>query len=358
MSGNSFGKSLVLTTFGESHGVAVGGVLDGFPANLVIDLVFIQEELNRRRPGLDFFSSPRKEEDKIEILSGLFGDKSTGAPIAFLVYNHDQRPSDYNDLTSVYRPSHADFTYQQKYGIRDPRGGGRASARETLARVAGGAFAKLFLQTLDIRITTWISQIGEFKIPYPVSRIPHPASRIPDPLSTDNPETINDPEILAFLRQLKVKGDTTGGIISCAITRVPVGLGEPVFDKLQADLAKAMLSINAVKGFEYGSGFKGASMKGSEHNDRFVNEGGTIKTHTNHSGGIQGGISNGEEIYFRVALKPVSTLMMDQETVTTEGKRTILKGKGRHDVCIVPRALPIVEAMAALVIADHLLRKR
>ncbi|MCX6306313.1 MAG: chorismate synthase [Bacteroidetes bacterium] len=337
MSGNSFGKALVLTTFGESHGVAVGGVLDGLPANLEIDLAFIQAELDRRRPGMDFFSSPRIEEDKLQVLSGLFEGKSTGAPIAFIVNNHNQKPSDYDHLADAYRPSHADYSWQQKYGIRDPRGGGRASARETLARVAGGAFAKIFLQTKNIRITAGICQIGEYLIPEPGSQI-------------------SDPRILAFLEQLKSEGDTTGGVISCTISGVSPGLGEPVFDKLHADLGKAMLSINAVKGFEIGSGFRGASMKGSEHNDLFVNRDGTVKTLTNYSGGIQGGISNGEDICFRVAFKPVSTLMKDQVTINSLGESSVLHGKGRHDVCVVPRALPIVEAMAALVIADHLIR--
>ena len=337
MPGNSFGKVLTLTTFGESHGVAVGGILDGFPANLEIDLAFIQAELNRRRSGQVFFSSPRTEEDKLEILSGIFEGRSTGAPIAFIVFNQDQKPSDYDHLKDIFRPSHADYSYLQKYGIRDLRGGGRSSARETVARVAGGAFAKLFLQTKNIHIRAGICQVGGYRIPNPVSQI-------------------SDPEILSFLEQLKADGDTAGGVISCTITGVPTGLGEPVFDKLHADLGKAMLSINAVKGFEIGSGFHGAAMKGSEHNDLFVSNGGTIRTLTNHSGGIQGGISNGEDICFRVAFKPVSTLMKDQTTVNTSGEPTVLHGKGRHDVCIVPRALPIVEAMAALVIADHLLR--
>ena len=336
--GNSFGKALVLTTFGESHGVAVGGVLDGFPSNIEIDPVFINAELIRRRPGGDFFSSPRKETDKLEILSGIFEGKSTGAPIAFLVYNHDQESSEYDHLRDAFRPSHADFTWQQKYHIRDPRGGGRSSARETLSRVAGGAFAKIFLLTKNIHITSGISGIGPYQIPKPVSRI-------------------SDPVILAFLEQLKADGDTTGGLITCTITGVPAGLGEPVFDKLHADLGKAMLSINAVKGFEYGSGFQGASMKGSEHNDRFISRNGDVKTLTNNSGGIQGGISNGEDIFFRVAFKPVATLMKDQETLNAKGESSILKGKGRHDVCVVPRALPIVEAMAALVVADHLIRQ-
>jgi chorismate synthase len=338
MSGNSFGKALVLTTFGESHGVAVGGVLDGFPSNFEIDLEFIQSELDRRKPGVEPFSSPRKEDDKLVVISGLYEGKSTGAPIAFIIYNHDQRPSDYDHLKDLYRPSHADYTYQQKYGIRDPRGGGRASARETLSRVAGGAFAKLLLKRHNILIKAGICQIGPYEIPEPTLGI-------------------HDPEIISFLKQLKADGDTTGGVVSCTITGVKAGLGEPVFDKLQADLARAMLSINAVKGFEYGSGFNGASMKGSEHNDQFINDGGAIKTRTNHSGGIQGGISNGEDICFRVAFKPVPTLMMDQLTVNRSGDETVLHGKGRHDVCFVPRALPIVEAMAALVIADHVIRK-
>ncbi len=337
MSGNSFGKVLVLTTFGESHGIAVGGVLDGYPANLDIDISYIQEELDRRKPGNDFFSSPRQEADKIEILSGVFEGKSTGAPLAFIVFNRDQHSADYDHLKETFRPSHGDFTWERKFGIRDPRGGGRSSARETLARVAGGGFAKLFLQTHNITVKAGICQIGEFMIPDAVTRI-------------------TDPLILTYLEKLKADGDTTGGAITCTISGVPAGLGEPVFDKLQADLAKAMLSINAVKGFEYGSGFHGASMKGSEHNDLFVNEGGKIKTLTNNSGGIQGGISNGEEIYFRVAFKPVSTLMKDQVTVNESGETIVFHGKGRHDVCVVPRALPIVEAMAALVIADHLVR--
>lgn len=337
MSGNSIGKQLVLTTFGESHGIAVGGVLDGFPANITIDVSFIQSELDRRRPGQAFFSSPRDEEDKLEIISGLFEGKTTGAPIAFIVYNQDHKPADYDHIREVFRPSHADYAWQKKYGFRDPRGGGRSSARETVARVAAGAMAKLFLQSRDIFIEARISRIGRMDLP-------------------DPGVIVLTPEILRFLEQLKAEGDTTGGIITCTARGVPAGLGEPVFDKLHADLAKAMLSINAVKGFEYGSGFRGASMRGSEHNDLFVMEGGKVTTLTNHSGGIQGGISNGQDIYFRVAFKPVSTLMTDQATVNSSGGSDIAIGKGRHDVCIVPRALPIVEAMAALVIADHLIR--
>jgi chorismate synthase len=343
MSGNSFGKALVLTTFGESHGVAVGGVLDGFPPGLSIDLPFIQAELDRRRPGTGFFSSARNEPDILEVFSGVYEGKSTGAPIAFLIRNHDQRPGDYDHLKEAFRPSHADYTWQQKFGIRDPRGGGRASARETVARVAAGGFAKLLLGLYHIRISAFITRIGTFEVA---------------PASFENTRSgIFDPEILTFLEKLKSDGDTAGGAIGCVITGVPAGLGDPVFDKLQADLAKAMLSINAVKGFEYGSGFDGTTRKGSEQNDLFVNTDGKIKTITNHSGGIQGGISNGEEVVFRVAFKPVATLMMDQSTVTMAGEPTVIPGRGRHDVCVLPRALPVVEAMAALVLADHLLRQ-
>jgi chorismate synthase len=337
MAGNSFGKVLVLTTFGESHGVALGGVLDGFPSNVEVDLSFIQGELDRRRPSRDFFASPRNEEDKFQILSGIYEGRSTGAPIAFIVYNHDHDPADYDHLKGAFRPSHADFTWQQKFGIHDPRGGGRTSARETLVRVAAGALAKILLRTKNIHIVSGISRIGEINVPMPVSQI-------------------TDPEIIAYLEMIKSDGDTTGGIITCTIHGVPAGLGEPVFDKLQADLAKAMMSINSVKGFEYGDGFASAAMRGSEHNDIFINRDGEIHTLTNHSGGIQGGISNGEDICFRVAFKPVATLMRDQSTVNSAGEPVTLKGKGRHDVCVVPRALPIVEAMAALVIADHLIR--
>ncbi len=347
-----------MTSFGESHGPAVGGVLDGFPANLEIDTPFIQSELDRRRPGLEFYASPRKEEDKIVIVSGIYNGRSTGAPIAFLVHNHDQLPADYDHLAGVYRPSHADFTWQQKYGIRDPRGGGRSSARETLVRVAAGAFAKIFLKTRNIEVNARVTRIGEFFVgDYRSAEYRTTECRIGEQGGKPKRASgLDDPLLVAYLEQIKSAGDTTGGEIACSITCVPAGLGEPVFDKLQADLAKAMLSINSVKGFEYGSGFGAAAMKGSEHNDRFVNENGRIKTSSNHSGGIQGGISNGEEIYFNVAFKPVATLMMEQATVNEAGDTVTLQGKGRHDVCVVPRAVVIVEAMAALVIADHLVR--
>ncbi|HNY01724.1 MAG TPA: chorismate synthase [Bacteroidales bacterium] len=341
MAGNSIGKALVLTTFGESHGPAVGGVLDGFPPRIPVDPAFIQAELDRRKSGTGPFASPRQEEDRIEILSGLYEGVSTGAPIAFLVYNRDQRPADYDRLKDAYRPSHADFTVQQKYGIRDPRGGGRSSARETLARVAGGAFARLLLLRAGINLTSGITQIGEMIFDGEIGSVSEAT-----------------PGLVPYLEKIKAAGDTVGGIISCRITGVPAGLGEPVFDKLQADLAKAMLSINAVKGFEYGSGFAAASMTGSQHNDRFVNDGKRIRTATNHSGGIQGGISNGEDIVFRVAFKPVPTLLQDQQTVDSQGNTVTIHPGGRHDVCVVPRALPIVEAMAALVLADHWLRMK
>jgi chorismate synthase len=355
MSGNTFGKLLTLSTFGESHGVAVGVVLDGFPSKIKIDFAFIQSEVNRRKTGGHFFSSSRKEEDEIEFLSGIFDGHSTGTPISFIIHNYNQKPEDYDQYKDVFRPSHADYTYEKKYGNRDYRGGGRASARETLIRVVGGAFAKLLLRENGISISAFISQIGDCRIPDDFSL---PESFSPTDSVTGCPDPETEAQILDLLEKLKAEGDTTGGVITCSVKGTPVGLGEPVFDKLQADLAKAMLSINAVKGFEYGSGFAGAAMKGSKHNDLFILEDGKISTITNHSGGIQGGISNGEEIYFRVAFKPVSTLIKDQETINKSGEKTILHGKGRHDVCVVPRAVPVVEAMAALVIADHLLRNQ
>ena len=357
MSGNSFGKILVLTTFGESHGPAIGGVIDGFPSRIEIDLPFIQSELDRRSPGIRFFSSQRKEPDKIIILSVIFNNLSTGTPIAFIIYNKDQKQDDYLHLKDVYRPSHADFTYEQKYHIRDPHGGGRASARETLSRVAGGAFAKLLLRNHSITVIACVSQIGTVKLNKDY-RLKELNSEIIAASPVNCPDRKKTKEMVDLLRKIKADGDTTGGIISCIVRGVPPGLGEPVFDKLQANLAKAMLSINAVKGFEYGSGFEGASMRGSEHNDSFLFKNKRITTATNFSGGIQGGISNGNDIYFNVAFKPVPTLMKDQFTVNKKGEKVLLKGKGRHDVCIVPRAVPVVEAMAALVIADHLLQYR
>lgn len=337
MAGNSIGQQLVLTTFGESHGTAVGGVLDGFPSKIDIDSGFIQSELDRRKPGRESYSSPRQESDTIEILSGIFEGRSTGAPIAFIIRNRDARPEDYTQLKDLYRPSHADFTWQQKFGIRDYRGGGRSSARETAVRVAAGAFAKLLLMRLDILVHARIDGIGPYTL-------------------QDHPDGLDDPQICSFLDQVRTEGDTVGGTVLTVVSGVPAGLGEPLYDKLSADLAKSMFSINAVRGFELGSGFASAAMKGSEHNDPFDVRDGKIVTSSNHSGGIQGGISNGMEIIFRVAFKPVSTLMKEQNTLNAKGERVTFSGKGRHDVCIVPRALPVVEAMAALTLADHLLR--
>src|SRR5271157_1337288 len=347
MAGNSSGHLLTLTTFGESHGPAVGGVSDGFPSLVEIDLNFIQSELNRRRTGQAFFSSARKEDDHFEILSGVFEGKSTGAPIAFLAKNTNAKSEHYLELKDAYRPSHADFTWEKKFGIRDYRGGGRASARETLARVIGGALAKLFLQKQNIIIKGYISAIGSCSIDendlnFDSLAVSDSKISCPDPLV--------ESAMIKLLEAAKSEGDTLGGIISCRIREVPAGLGEPVFDKLSADLAKAMLSIPSVHGFEYGSGFSSSGMKGSDHNDLFIMRDGTITTKTNRSGGIQGGISNGNEIFFRVAFKPVASLMNDQETVNSKGEAIMLKGKGRHDVCVVPRAIVIVEAMAALVI--------
>jgi chorismate synthase len=355
MAGNTFGKMLSLTTFGESHGIAVGGVLDGFPSNILIDFHFIQSEVNRRKTGSNIFSSSRKEEDEIEYLSGIFGGRSTGAPISFIIHNHDQKPEDYNEYKDVFRPSHADYTYEKKYGNHDYRGGGRASARETLPRVVGGAFAKLLLREHGISVRGFVSQIGDCRMP---DDFIIPGSFNSTDTITGCPDPETQSKIIHLLEELKASGDTTGGVVTCNIIGTPAGIGEPVFDKLQSDLAKAMLSINAVKGFEYGSGFAGSAMKGSLHNDIFIMKDGKVSTITNYSGGIQGGISNGEEIYFRVAFKPVATLMMDQKTVSRKGEPSIIKGKGRHDVCVVPRSVPIVEAMASLVLADHLLRSR
>jgi chorismate synthase len=355
MSGNSFGKVLVLTTFGESHGAATGGILDGFPSRIPIDLDFIQSEVNRRRTGQAFYSSSRKEDDVFTILSGTFEGRSTGAPIAFMTGNTDAKPEHYSHLKDIYRPSHADYTWEKKFGIRDYRGGGRASARETLARVIGGALAKLILLEPAISVTGFVSQIGTCKLEDDsltgdLSALSKSKLGCPDPAAEE--------KMISLLETAKAEGDTLGGVITCRIKGVPAGLGEPVFDKLSADLAKAMLSIPSVKGFEYGSGFSSAGLKGSEHNDQFITRDGSITTATNRSGGIQGGISNGNEIQFRVAFKPVASIMKSQETVNREGESVTLEGKGRYDVCVVPRAVVIVEAMAALVIADHYLRQR
>ncbi|MEJ5994927.1 chorismate synthase [Pedobacter sp. Du54] len=358
MAGNSFGKAFKITTFGESHGVAIGVIIDGCPAGLLIDIEFIQAELDKRRPGQSKITTQRKESDTVQILSGIFEGKSTGTPISLLIPNEDQRSKDYAHNQDVYRPSHADYTYDAKYGIRDHRGGGRSSARETAARVAAGAIAKLVLQASGIDIFGHVTAVGHIKAP-------NLASRNTEELLILREENIvrcADPAIanqmIEFIDAVRKDGDTVGGKISCIIKNCPVGLGEPVFDKLHADLGKAMLSINAVHGFEYGSGFAGSEMKGSAHNDVFVSTENGTKTLTNFSGGIQGGISNGMDITFTVAFKPVATIMHAQQTVNAAGEMAEIKGKGRHDPCVVPRAVVIVEAMAALVLVDHLLRNR
>ena len=351
---NSFGRIFRLTTFGESHGEAIGGVIDGMPAGIDIDLDFIQSELNRRRPGQSQLTTSRQEADKVELLSGVFEGKSTGCPIGFIVRNTNQHSNDYDNMRSLFRPSHADYTYQTKYGIRDHRGGGRSSARITISRCVGGALAKLVLRQKGISVQAYTSQVGHIALDRDYQRY--------DLSLTDmNPVRCPDPEKAALMEDLilKVKGegDTIGGVITCVIKGCPVGLGEPEFGKLHASLGQAMLSINAVKGFEYGEGFEGVTARGSEQNDIFRSENGRITTVTNHSGGIQGGISNGQDIYFRVAFKPVATLLQEQETVDMDGNPTTLTAKGRHDPCVLPRAVPVVESMAAMVILDNILLK-
>jgi chorismate synthase len=350
--GNTFGKLFRLTTFGESHGKALGAILDGCPAGLDLDLEKIRMEMQRRKPGQSKITTQRKEEDEIELLSGVFEGKTTGTPIGILIPNEDQKSKDYAHIADTFRPSHADFTYFEKYGHRDHRGGGRSSARETAARVAGGAIAKQLLATKGITIQAYVSQVGAIRLETPYTALNLDLTednivRCPDPVVAES--------MIAHIDQVRKDRDTIGGIVSCVIKNCPPGLGEPVFDRLHAELGKAMLSINAVKGFEYGSGFEGVTLRGSQHNDAFEQRDGKIHTLTNHSGGIQGGISNGEDIYFRVAFKPVATLMQDQASVNTAGEAVTVSGKGRHDPCVVPRAVPIVEAMAALVLADYLL---
>ncbi|MGL5889858.1 MAG: chorismate synthase [Bacteroidia bacterium] len=357
MAGNTFGTLLRLTTYGESHGPAVGGILDGLPAGVEIDTEFLQNELSRRRPGQSHIVTQRREGDKLELLSGVFEGKSTGAPISFMVRSEDARPRDYDALREIYRPSHADFTWDAKYGFRDYRGGGRSSARETVARVAAGALTKLFLRNSGIAVQAYVSQVGAIAVQQPWSEL--------DLSQTESnivrcPDAETAGQMIRLIESIRKQGDTIGGIITCVVTGVPPGIGEPVFDKLHADLGKAMLSINAVKGVEFGSGFASVALTGSQHNDAFLpgSANRPVVTATNRSGGIQGGISNGESIYFRTAFKPVATIMQKQRTVNTAGKAVEVMGRGRHDPCVVPRAVPIVEAMAALVIADHLLRQR
>ena len=350
MAGNSFGKLFKLTTFGESHGVAIGGIIDGCPAGLQIDYEAIQWEMNRRKPGQSEIVTQRKEPDEVKFLSGIFEGKTTGTPIGFIIENANQKSKDYSHIKEVFRPSHADYTYEAKYGVRDYRGGGRSSARETACRVLAGAIAKQILK--DITIQAYTSSVGNLTLDKPYQELDLETAesnsvRCPDPSMAE--------EMVKLIKSIRKEGDTIGGTVSCVIKNVPIGLGEPVFDKLHAELGKAMLSINAVKGFEYGSGFEGTKMKGSEHNDLF-NENGTTKT--NYSGGVQGGISNGMDIYFNVAFKPVATIMQKQDTINKDQETVEMQGKGRHDPCVVPRAVPIVEAMAALVIADFFLLDR
>ena len=353
---NSYGKLFRITTFGESHGAAVGVIVDGCPAGLEISVDEIQHALDRRRPGQSDITTPRKEEDRVTILSGIFEGKTTGTPIALVVNNKDQHSHDYSHIEHAFRPSHADYTYTAKYGARDYRGGGRSSARETVARVAAGALAAKLLQHYGISVQSYVSQVGSIKLRKPyqeldLSQIDSNKVRCPDGATASR--------MIGLIEEARDTLDTIGGVVSCVIQGVPVGLGEPVFDKLHAELGKAMLSINAVKGFEYGSGFEGVKMRGSEHNDEFyTDEEGNVRTRTNNSGGIQGGISNGQDIYFNVAFKPVATILQPQTTINDAGEEITLKGKGRHDPCVLPRAVPIVDAMAALVIADFLLRQR
>ncbi|MFY0651588.1 MAG: chorismate synthase [Cyclobacteriaceae bacterium] len=350
--GNSFGNLFKITTFGESHGKAIGVTIDGCPPGIDIDESFIQSEMDRRKPGQSKITTQRKEPDSFEILSGVFEGKSTGTPIALIIRNTDQKSKDYSHIADSFRPSHADFTYDAKYGVRDYRGGGRSSARETAARVAAGAIAKIFLKEMGVKIEAYVSGVGNISLDKAHTQL--------DFTQTENnivrcPDQEVAESMIELIDQTRKAGDTIGGIVSCVISGTPVGLGEPVFEKLHAVLGAAMLGINAVKGFEYGSGFEGTKMKGSQHNDEFVLEGDNVKTITNHSGGIQGGISNGADIYFNVAFKPVATIMTDQSSVDKHGNEVTVKGRGRHDPCVVPRAVPIVEAMAALVIADYFL---
>ncbi len=351
MAGNTFGTLYRITTFGESHGKGIGVVIDGCPSGLDLDLDHIFSELQRRKPGQSKIVTQRHENEEFEVLSGVFEGKTTGTPLAIFIRNQDQRSKDYSHIANKFRPSHADYTYAEKYGVRDYRGGGRSSARETAARVIAGAIAKQVLKILDINIIAFVSQVGSIKVPDDVvielSKTENNIIRCPHRPTAD--------AMIELISQTKKKGDTIGGKISCTIENCPVGIGAPVFDKLHAEMGKAMLSINAVKGFEIGSGFGAITMSGSEHNDAFENTAGKISTKTNYSGGIQGGISNGMDINFNVAFKPVATIIPQQDSVDIDGNKTIVEGKGRHDPCVVPRAVPIVESMAAMVILDHIL---
>ena len=355
MSGNVYGSAFKIMTFGESHGPAVGVIIDGCPAGVIVDEEIIQSELMRRRPGQSNIVTQRKEADRVDIQSGVFEGLSTGTPISMVVHNKDQKSRDYDHIKDRFRPSHADFTYTEKYGIRDYRGGGRSSARETVARVAAGAIAKSFLREQGVSIHAFVSQVGHVKLDVAKDEIDF--NQIEQNI-VRCPNAAKAEEMIQLIKAIRKEGDTIGGMISCIIEGVAPGIGEPVFDKLHAELGKAMLSINAVKGFEYGSGFSCITMRGSEHNDLFTSEGDGIKTLTNYSGGVQGGISNGMPIHFNVAFKPVATIMRDQTSIDKAGNPAVVKGKGRHDPCVVPRAVPIVEAMSALVLADMYLRRR
>lgn len=353
--GSSFGHLFKIHTYGESHGPALGVIIDGCPAGLPIDTDFIQSELDRRKPGQSKITTQRKEADEFEILSGVFEGLSTGTPISILIRNKDQKSKDYSHIADKFRPSHADYTFHAKYGVRDYRGGGRSSARETVARVAAGAIAKCLLRQQGITAQAYVSQVGNLRL--------EKGYRELDLAKTEDnivrcPDAETAERMIELINQTRKNRDTIGGIVTAVVRGVPAGLGEPVFDKLHAQLGKAMLSINAVKGFEYGSGFEGVKLNGSQHNDAFYQEGESVKTRTNHSGGVQGGISNGQDIYFNVGFKPVATIMSDQESLNTAGESVTVSGKGRHDPCVVPRAVPIVEAMAALVVADYLLISR
>lgn len=349
MAGNTFGNFYKLTSFGESHGKAVGGVIEGVMPGTDIDLEFIQSELNRRRPGQSAITTPRDEKDRVEILSGVMDGKATGTPMGFLIWNADQRSNDYGNIKDVYRPSHADYTYQQKYGIRDHRGGGRSSARETVARVVAGAVAKLILKKYGVQIYAYTSQVGVIKLEKSYKEMDLAKAE-------ENMVRCPDAEVarqmIDYIDQVRQDKDSVGGVITCVIKNVPIGLGEPVFDKFHAEMGKAMLSINAVKGFDYGSGFKACDMKGSEHNDEFYMDGDKVRTRTNRSGGVQGGITNGEDVYMNVAFKPIATILKEQHTVNKQGEEVASTVKGRHDPCVLPRAVPIVEAMAAIVMVD------
>jgi chorismate synthase len=355
MAGNSIGHIFSLTTFGESHGTAIGGVIGGCPPNFELDLEAIQVQLDRRKPGQSSISTQRKESDKVEFLSGIVDGKTLGTSIGFIMRNDDQKSKDYDKMKDLYRPSHADYTYQEKYGIRDYRGGGRSSARETACRVVAGAIAQQILKAKGIHITAFVTKIGHLELTDDYRDTDF--SKIDDNIVRTPSAELAD-EMIKLIKEVRAEGDSLGGVVKCVIENPIVGLGEPIFDRLNADLAKAMFSVPAVKGFELGSGFQGVSMKGSEHNDEFTSENGVISTKTNRSGGIQGGISNGEKIYFNVAFKPVATIVKEQNTVDMDAKEVKLSAEGRHDPCVVPRAVPIVESMAAIIMLDHLLRQQ